>query len=359
MQIIKNFINLFKARFGAFTDEQFDALCKECDEYDTLDAKKHQNVARVLKMFFAHNVPNSCQLKAIYGNGENLKWLYLKSLSAKRVLTEEEQMYLATKMIFGLVFHFPQPLGDKALTALFERGNEYSMYAYIRDFALPEQFELKLIQLYAKHQTPDVLENKATNPYRFVLNRYLSSSIYARRLLAKVQAELLEKVWDEDLWVTLCSAQGMRENILLDKTIYELILRKYHRALKALLFHSFISSVELQRYLYREMPELKWILEISKVRHILCKMESQTRTPLGVELPNPGENGIIKQYEGTDYKQTFVKSQTSIKLRMQTATPYFCAWAADKYSDFGETAYDCVRKFALKRVQLYRKCHNL
>ena len=347
MNTIRKLKNLYKARFGTFTDDEFDALCKEYSNLSGLFNKsKRLGAETVLRVFFANRTPNLSQLNAVYSYDDNLKWLYLQNISKKRKLTDKEQYYMASFMNFGPVFRFPQKLDDAAVLRMFEVGNVRRIATYVRDFPLSERFELELIDRYAK-QKPYGKSDYGKCDYGVALSGYLESCRYPKCLSAKVQDRLLEVV-DEDMWVKLCASQSMSVNALHKNTIRELIAKRYSEAIRSLLFYSYMPTVELQRYLYSSFPKLKWDLEISKVRHALRGLELRNKEFMGVEAPSYDEAKIVEAAILTDDVVKFMEVNVCPLLKSGAATPYLCAWAVNECPQLGEIAYTCLRGFAEK-----------
>lgn len=347
MNIFNVIVNLYKARFGTFTDDEFRTLCERYSKVNGLfsrDGKK--GVRAVLSVFFSHRTPNLGQLNAVYAFGD-VKWLYLSNISPKRQLSPDEEHYLVTLMDFGPVFRFPRKLSEEAVNTLFESGNVRRIAKYVGDYALSERYELELIERY-EMQKPYTNPNNYSNPdYAYALKQYLSLCRQPKCQTKRVQDRLL-KVADEDMWEGLCASQDMTKNLLENNTIRELVAKRYAKALRALLMHSFIPTQELQRYLYATFPELKWELEISKVRHALRKLEKRTGEFWGVEAPDFDEYKIIDESIIADDQLSFIEKKVQLRIDNGNATPYFCAWATDEYPHLGESAYQCVRRFAEK-----------
>ena len=349
MNIIGKLKNLFKARFGTFTEKEFGALCTSYSESAFFDSKK-QNAGSVLGVYFRHKIPTQTELNTVYKCGDELKWLYLRNISKKRKLTDYEQKYMAAFMNFGPVFRFPQQLNDEAVQCLFEVSDIRRISTYVRDFMLPERFELELIRRY-ELQKPYVTPSKAWGrDYRYVLDQYLDHVTPGRCSSFKVQEELL-RVADEELWEKLCSSQNMTVNVLEKNTIRELISHGYDKALRALLMHSFIPTQELQCCLLSAFPGLKWELEISKIRHALRKIEVESGKILGVEIPTHHEAMIIEASFLVEDMSDFAEYSVKPRIKHGIATPYFCAWAVSVCPGLGEEAYDCLRNFVSRRFK--------
>ena len=351
MTTISKIKNLYKARFGAFTDAEFNKLCKTYDAGGMYQVSPEKRDAEcVLKTFFASKTPSSEQLKVIYGCGDSLKWLYLANLSKKRKLTNDEQLYMAESMEFGPVFRFPQELNDAALERLFKSDNVGRIAAYVRGFALPEHYELELIGRYEEQKLQGEPETWQKVGYGRALELYLESSVSKKCVSANVQDRLLE-VADEKMWAKLCSSQSMTVNVLEKNTIRELIAKNYLEAIGELLAHSVIPTKELQRYLRTAMPQFRWELEISKVRHALRKMELETGNFWGVEAPDFYEMKIIDISVLNEDKADYAEYSVRPRLTSGFATPYFCAWAVSFFPELGEDAYICLRNFAEKQKE--------
>lgn len=352
MRLFRTIRNLFKARYGTFTEEEFGNLCKVYGNVNGLfDRNRRKDVEKVLKVFLAYHTPTSTQLNELYGYGDTLRWLYLEAIPDNRALTDDEQMYLAGLMEFGPTHHFPQAINNRALVHLFGSGNVKRIAAYAKDFTLPERFELEIIERYGKQKPYCNRHRFGKCDYQDVLKAYLSSYAHPKCQSEEVQNKLLEVVDDEDMWVALCSNQNMDDNVLSEHTIRELIDRKYRKALRALLMHSFIPSADLRSHLLAKLPKLKWELEISKIRRALRKLEKQTNVFWGVEAPNYKEAKIIEECLTAANQLAYIEQNVLTRLSSGRATPYFCAWATDEYPHLGEDAYKCLRGFAENYLQ--------
>jgi len=356
MGIIKFIRNLFKARFGTFTDEEFEALCKEYSRYGGgLFDKQAKPVKLFLSIFFAHNVPTHQQLTILYDcSGNDLKWLYLSKISKKRLLTADEQMHMASDMPFNSVYRCPQRLCDEAVACLFADNDADSVVSYVRDFELPECHELELMERYSAQKADQ--EADFDHDYRYVLKEYLSSSAHKKCRTLRVQKRLLE-VGDEELWTGLCNSQSMAENALFSETMRSLAELGYEKAFDALLHNSFIADRKLQSKVYSAFSKLRWKLEISKVRRALYALEKKNEQQWFVDAPSMEELEIIEKSEITNDQLSFIGHKVLPRLKNDTATPYFCAWAADEYPHLGESAYKCIRRFAQKYLAASR-CKN-
>lgn len=347
MNRISMLFYLLKARFATFAEEEFDALCKEYSENASgLSSDKQLPVKSVLITYFRNHTPSSNELNVVYRHSDELKWLYLGNISKKRGLTNDEQLYMASFMNFGSVFRFPQSLNDEALKLLFSTGDVRRISAYVRDFALPESYELELIKRYAA-QKPHLDRKQVFNcDYRFALRQYLENRKPEVCKSPKVQNELM-KVADGAVWEKLCACQSMTDNVLAVETIRELIAKGYRNAMRALLLHSFIPTAELQRYLLSAFPALRWELEISKLRYALRKLEIETDDYWGVEAPSMEEMKLMEKIElSEETSKSIVKIVCKKIAYSDQITPYFCAWIVNECPAIGEEVYNHLRKFA-------------
>ena len=351
MGIIRFICYLFKARFGTFTDKEFEALCKEYSSHCGLFGKKKNAVGLFLSIFFAHNVPTHQQLAILYDCSNELKWLYLRKISKKRRLSADEQMHMASAMPLGSVHRCPHRLSYAAVKCLFSRKDIDCIVSYVRDFELPEHYELELIERYSAQKGSQ--EAFFDHDYRFALKEYLSASTHKKCRTVRVQKRLLE-VGDEELLTGLCVSQSLDENILFAETMRDLVKRGYEKAFDTLLFKSFIVDGKLQSNLYSAFPKLRWKLEISKVRRALYVLEKRNKQQWFVDAPCMKELEIIEKSEVINDQLAFIAHMVLPRLKDGSATPYFCAWVADEYPHLGENAYKCLRRFAEKYLATAR-----
>lgn len=350
MNTIKKMYYLFKARFGTFTEDEFYALCaKFADNVYCIDKREDLDAKKILKVFFAHQTPNLRQLEIVYNINDDLKWLYLLFISPRRKITFDEEKFLTTEMNFGPLFRFPKKLSEGGLIHLFNENKKISrITTYVRDYELPEKWELELIERYELNKAEE--EDKAEKSYskesyKTALYTYLSSSFHKKCKSKYVQKRLLEVI-DEDSWESLCKTQTLSSNVLSEDTIGELIGKGYAKALKSLLEQSYLPTVDLQKRLYAAFEDLRWELEISKLRHALHHLERETKIQLYVTFPTKDEEKIILQSLSQGTQPVFIESVVQAHLRSGFATPYYYAWVASSYPEYKEEAYKCLRKYA-------------
>lgn len=346
MKIIKYLICWIKARYVRLSSADFCALCHA---YEV----EHSKIAEyALKTYFSHHVPKSDELDRIYKGNYELRWLYLKNIRHGRRLTDEEQHLMVTSMPIGGTYAFPSALREPALKELFELGQAHKIAEYVRDFALPPDYELRLIERCRTENKPDYL-----NSYHRALSHYLQFAKGAKLTTPDVQLAVLA-LNDEEITVAMVENCTMAENILFVPTLRVLAEEGSLKALQKLLFNSFIESDELADKIIERFPQLKRIYDMSCLRRPLYKLEREVGQFWGTVAPNVDEYQLIIQSIETDAKHTkreeFIRDSLLPMMARPKTTAYFCAWCADNFPEVSEQAYQRLRKIA----KFYRDCYK-
>ena len=346
MKIIKYLICWIKARYELLSSADFCALCHA---YEI----EHSKIAEyALKTHFSRHVPEKDELDRIYRGSYELRWLYLHNIRRGRRLTDEEQHLMVTSMPIGGSNAFPSALREPALRELFEVGRVQKIGEYTRDFALPPDYELRLIERFRTEDKADYL-----NSYRRALNHYLLFAKGAKLTTPDVQLAILA-LNDEEMTVAMVENCNMTENILFVPTLRVLAEEGSLKALQKLLFNSFVESDELASIMLERFPQLKRIYDMSCLRRPLYKLEREAGQFWGTVAPNVDEYQLIIQSIETDAKHTkreeFVRDCLLPMMARPKTTAYFCAWCADNFPEISEQAYQRVRKIA----KFYRDCYK-
>lgn len=347
MNIIKYLLCLLKARFTILSYEDFGALCQGVD-------KQHSKIAGfALKIYLSCHAPTDGEVDRICVGSDELKLLYLRSIRPERRLSDYEQLSLVRYIPIGGRYRFPSALREPALKELFEKATPQKVGDYARSFALPSDYELRLIEL-CRTEEPT---HFSLNTYKKALQCYLVLCKGRKLLTPDVQLSILA-LDDEKMASDMIGNCNLSENILFLPVQKILAEQGSFKVLQELLFRSYITSEELSQKILQRFPSLKWAYEISRLRKPLRRMEKELEQFWGVEAPTPDEMRFIEKYfekniQDDERHELFVRHK--VKPLIATATPYFCAWVAREFPELGETAYQRVRNIAEFYRDIYKR----
>lgn len=349
MSIIKIIKCWLMICLNSISYDDFRALCAEYDR------KKSKLAEKTLKMFFAlWREPSDTAVDIVYAGSDDLKLLYFQNIRRGRRLTPYEQKKLVRAMPIDRFSRFPARLDKQYLSQLLEKANKQKFAAYVDSFSLPSELESRLIELCVQEGE----EKYFWNSYRYVLLRYLRSSVKNKLQTPDVQLAVLALA-DEDLTMALVGSCNMRENYLFVSTQQYLAENAGRKVLSSLLLHTYVASEELSKKILRRFDDLRWMVEISRLRRPLRKLEIDSKRFLGVEAPSHQEAQFICQTIEKNVKrekrEEFVHDVLAPALRRCDVTPYFCAWAADEFPEVSEQAYRNVRATAERLLKHYKK----
>ena len=347
MKIIKYFICWIKARYVLLSSADFCALC------DAFESEPHSKIAEyALKTYFSRHVPEKSELDRIYAGKYELRWLYLQNIQRGRRLTDCEQHLMVTSMPVGGTYAFPSALREPALKELFDSGNAHKIGEYTRAFALPRNYELRLIELCRTEEDADYL-----NSYHRALSHYLRFAKGEKLTAPDVQLAVLA-LNDEEMTVAMVENCTMAENILFVPTLRVLAEEGSLKALQKLFFNTYVESDELAQIMLERFPQLKRIYDMSCLRRPLYKLEREAGKFWGTVAPNMDEYQFIIWVIKTDVhnskRSEFIRDSLLPMLEQPKATAYFCAWCADNFPEVSEQAYQRLRKIA----KFYRDCYK-
>ena len=349
MNIIKYLLCWLKALFTVLPYEDFIFLC------DGVDKENSKIAEYALKAHLSRLEPDKSVMERICAGSPELKLDYLQSIRPNRRVSDYEQLCMVRHIPIGGRYCFPSPLREPALNELFERSSAQKLGDYAARFALPADYELRLIDLCHKEKNPHL----GLNTYRRALHRYLAYSYCKRNILASPAAQLAVLALDNEMialdMVRNCT---FAKNILFLPVQEILVEQGTFATLQELLFHSFIDSDELAEKMLQRFPQLKWMFEISRLRKPLYRIENELDTFWGIQAPSLDEMHFIEEIIKSaplDAEQQKMFVQHKVKPLLDMATPYFCAWVAYKFPELGEQAYQQVRKFAEHCRDLHKK----
>ena len=341
MNIIRFLLYWFKARFGTLSIDDFCALC------DAYEKSAHCKPSKMLlTVYFSSHTPNKDELDRIYASSFALRRLYLENIRRGRQLTPDEEHMLVCNMQIYSSLRFPARLRESALNELFSQNSPQKLICYVRDYALPPQYEMLLIARCQEHQT----KVPYSTSYRPVLLSYLHNHQKCKFLTLDTQQAILE-LNDEEITIALIENCTLANNFLFLPVLQILVEKGSFRALQVLLLESFLPHEELIQIMLQRLPQLKYAYEISCLRRPLYRLEKETGEFWCVEAPSMTENAFIEQIvadekENDAKERRKIAQQIILSMLEHEVTPYFCAWAAYKFPEIGEQAYKKMRQIA-------------
>lgn len=350
---------LYKARKGTFDHDEFRQLCRQyAANYQGFSSVKDNHIEKILKLFFSKHRQELPLLNCVYENGVELQRFYLSCIPTEgRELSKIEESYLTSLMDFSFIDNFPRRVSDEAVNKLFETADQNRLCAYVRNFSLPEKYEMLLFRKYERERevylSPQLWEK--------VVDQYLSLCKDAICKTEAVQKILLEVLNDEQ-WEKICRRQSIELNLLCDGVVQGIVERGYVQAVRSLLLNSYINQ-SLFRFLLKQIPELKWELEISKVCRALYELQVKSGWKFGVLKPSAIEASVINGYfshssavglNNCSVDSGYFRNCIVPLLVSSKATPYFCRFVALTFKGSEEMAYKYLRKIAEKYVKMSR-----
>ena len=340
MTIIKKLVCWYKAYFTQLTEKEFIAL-RNAYKLGTTPL-----IERILATYFRRHAPSDAEVNIICEGHWYFKQLYVENTPRGRKLSEYEQHCWVFFMPLGGSNRFPSELDEPALNELFNYVPPNKIAIYVRDFALPEKFEWRLLELCQKEGTK---KKFLPATYHGALYNYLTFCPANRMAAPKIQKALL-MLGDKGLLTALINSSSLDNCSLADEVISELIESRDEASLSLLLFKSYIADKGLANKMLEVFPQLKWQYEISKLRKPMRKLEKDTGQFFGIETPTTSEYMLITHYEEAekdyDQQEIFVQVKLLPKLKHMASSPYLCAWSAYNFPEISEKAYQSVRATA-------------
>jgi len=331
-----------KVRAVGLSTKEFIALC-DCFDHESNLAKY------ALKVYFGYYTPNKEQLERVRIGSDELKLLYCDNIRHGRRLAAYEQDFLVSRDLpINRFSRYPSALDTVHQNMLFEKSAIGKLTAYVRSFILSPDLEHRLVAMCENEDNTVPFANS----YRMVLSTYLSSP--SRRCnkfqTPAVQLSLLA-LNDEGLVMELVRNCTMDSNVLFVPTIQQIAESGSRMVIEELLFRTYIDSEYFSQVVLKRFPELRWTYEISRLRKPLRRLEREIGF-FGVEAPSKSENDFILYSIEAD-KDDVRKVIPEALLR--DVTPYFCAWVANEFPEYAESAYRKLRKIAEKYREKYKK----
>ena len=335
MKTIRNLCLSFKAWVGTLSIKQFEFMCLE---FDRSGGRKFRS--SLSKYLSSRRTPSTDEINAIYGGSCELQWLYLAQMTSRK-LSEYEESRLVTAMPMGGDYRFPQELKEReALQQLFSFKNVTKLAIYLHDYLVPEEYELKLLDFCKKIHSTKLLENYLEYKEGYEKNYPFFGEKAQNAFLEIASDELLEK-WFNNYF-------SFEKNFLTEESIKSIIVRNSRQVMSTYLLNTYLPTKEFQRKVLEKYPELKWQLEISKLRRPLLLIEWQKSLGLAVDMPTEDEivfmEDTLDTIDSLQDKQLYEKER--LNYRLQTASPALCAWIAREFPALEQKAYQHVRRIA-------------
>ena len=340
MNIIYRVWCCLKVRAVGLSTKELLALC-DCFERESKLAEY------ALKVYFSYYTPDKEHLKRVREGADKLKLLYYNNIRRGRKLAAYEQDFLVSRYLpINRFSRYPSALDNAHLNMLFEKSAIGKLTAYVRSFTLSPDLEHRLVAMCENEDNTVPF----VDSYRMVLSTYLSSMCHNKFQTPAVQLSLLA-LNDEELIVELIRNCTMDNNILFVPTVKQIAESCSRKVIEELLFRTYIDSEYFSQVIQKRFPDLRWIYEIARLRKPLRKLEREIGF-IGVEAPSKEESDFIFYSIEAD-KDDVRKAIPQILLR--DVTPYFCAWVANEFPEYTESAYRKVRKIAEKYREKYKK----
>ena len=343
MNIIYRVWCCLKVRAFGLSTKQLVALC-DCFERESKLAEY------ALKVYFSYYTPDKEHLKRVREGAGKLKLLYYNNIRRGRKLAAYEQDFLVS--IYSPINRFsryPSALDTVHQNMLFEKSAIGKLTAYVRSFILSPDLEHRLV---AMCENEDNTLPFACS-YRMVLSTYLSSPSRSRNKFQTPAVQLsLLALNDEELVMELVRNCTMDNNVLFVPTIRQIAESGSRRVIEELLFRTYIDSEYFSQMIQNRFPDLRWNYEIARLRKPLCRMEREIGF-IGVEAPSKEESDFI--FNSIEQEKVNVRKAIPNSLKRSNITPYFCAWVANEFPEYAETAYRNLRKIAEKYHQMYKR----
>lgn len=359
MNTIKKFYYLWKAGHGSLELKLFEAMCKQFEHncHSVYD-KGGNDVRQILRKFFTKNQLHDKYLAAVYENGTYLRHFYLQTLlSVRRELSNEELAMMVERMDFSSLDRFPQKLDEQNLSKMFAKANKACICAYVRSYALPDKYEMRLIELAGLTGTNAVStpqQGRKEKSWLDVLRRYIERAPLPICTSYPPQ-EAMIAIGDEKLFVTWCNRFDSYNSPLSEDTVKALIDKHWTSALRTLLLRSFISHENLHGYLLKRHPQLRYELEFSNLRHELRMMEQVRKADYYTDEPTEMDDRLICRMldgdlSGADDVDDFIDHYIEPRLHTSNflafgCSPYLCAVVLRQRPDLGELVVNYMRGY--------------
>ncbi|MBQ8671577.1 MAG: hypothetical protein IJ525_03545 [Alphaproteobacteria bacterium] len=338
-----------KARFGFLTIGDFhnltSSLNKGCGDF----------AAGVLRVFFTYNIPGDDFLSYIYSYDDNVKKLYLDSVSrGKRQLSEAEKFHLVNFMPFADDDVFPCSLNEDNLMMLCHLNRTIALCAYARRYVFPENIEKKLTAACIEGRKGE----NASSSFENVLKVYLQKSragCFASEESQQALFEMEAALGNHSFSKIMAEKCTMRENKFTESSLARMINRGgYEDILKVILLNSFIEPNSLHFDMEKKYPSLKWNLKISILRRALAKHESEFSTFSLTEAYLQNEQSLfveMLEFDSWEQSAAYFREKVVDLLDGNKASPKLCAYVVYNAPELAEKAYLCVRA----TVEAYKK----
>ncbi len=266
----------------------------------------------------------------------------------KRKLSEIETSFLIKRFPWNQFRHFPAELSKANLISLFDERDPYKLITYCRDYALPEDFELLLVEMYYQNlvKTDEKMlftqsnGNKADG-WEKALIAYLEGGHRNdnRCTSAKVQKAILE-LRNTEITQKLVSRCDITTNNLTYESVSFLIDYDYDGLLRILLRDSYLDR-NFEKLLKAKAPYLLAQYHIAALRRKAYLEGVNSPNYWRAIMFNKHEQRLAKLCEDTAYKNEFVNYQ--IKPFLVSFGPCMCAYLAYHFPNLAPDLYRSLR----------------
>ena len=258
-------------------------------------------------------------------------WLMAKR---QKPMTGIEENVMVKYMPWNIVRKFPHKLSAGALAVLFAERDPLKIVAYCREFDLPGDFEMLLIDKYEESlKKPDekmrytYLGKTYFNAWQTALEAYLEAmDIEDQRMLYKVVQLRLLDLNDPEVTKKLILRSSIVENRLHEDVIWHLINTNNVEAVRLILRESYLPSNALSDFVDQKMPQLQLQVSWAKIRRSVYLREQKNKVFLGALTFDEREMHLVRKYAFLQPGHEKEYAETYIVPGLGTFKPCMCAW---------------------------------
>lgn len=318
MNFFKKLVLSAKVERGTLTVKDFETL------YQAVLAGE-RGTREILQKYFRTTTPPLVILNRIHYGDASIRAMYYEGM-AGRHLSDDEQLLLVRIASPEEKFAFPHPLDQAALYDMFvtRKHDIKRMARYVGTYALPEEYEIKLVEL-AKSMSCSF----ELNAYANILDQYIMECKDVIFDSEKSQ-EALINYNEPTIREHLASFCDLEEVFPSEELVENMIADSNVRALRMVLYKSRVISPEQRALIAEKLPFLKNAVEISEIRYRLYQEEKEKGIFSGVATPSTNEKSLMAMRG--DLGEDFIDLVCQ-KMNEPSVTVYFLVWAAEHYQE--------------------------
>ena len=351
MKTIKKAKLLLKVLVRALSDNDFSMLLNLSEQHFSVSSSdRSDNTARwLLKLYFKKPLDKE-QLELLsdryYMTAQDL---WLKS-AKKRNFSGIETDYLVKKIPWNLFRFFPFKLPRFSLSDLFDERDPYKLINYCREYILPEDFELLLIEKYRQSLLKRdekmqfiLLDDGMSNGWEKTLIAYLEGvNVTDRRCAtANVQKSILE-LNNFEITKKLVSRWNIGMNCLTYKSVEYLINCGYDELLRILLRDSYLDS-DFEKLIHDKTPNLMMQYYIASLRRKFYLEGQSSENYWKAIMFTPYEQDLIEVHESTLESDIDEFVNRKIKPNISSFGSCMCAYLAYHFPNLAQDLYKSLR----------------